>query len=41
MESKAIHLISDNRKKLDLIADALIAHETLDSDMVDKILAGK
>jgi len=38
MESKAIRLISDNRKKLDLIAEALIAHETLDSDAVDKLL---
>jgi len=38
MEQKALGLLKQNRGKLDTLAEALLEHETLDSQQVDKLL---
>ncbi len=40
MEAKSINLLNENRRKLDDLANALLEHETLERDDVDKIVAG-
>lgn len=39
--SRAEKLLKDNRDKLDLMADALMQYETIDSDQIDDIMEGK
>jgi cell division protease FtsH len=39
MEQKAAETLTDNRKKLDALAEELLKHETLTRRQVDKILA--
>jgi cell division protease FtsH len=39
-ENRAAELVKANRDKLDLIAEALLAHEELDRDEFEKLLAG-
>ncbi len=41
MEEKAIDLLSDNRNKLDSIADGLLEQETLENKDIDRILGNK
>jgi cell division protease FtsH len=38
MERKAEKTIEANREKLDILAQALVAHETLDKEEVDQVL---
>ena len=38
---KAEKILSDNRDKLDIMADALMQYETLDSDQMDDVMSGK
>ncbi len=40
-EEKAAELVAANRAKLDALAEALIAEETLDGKRVDEILAAQ
>ncbi len=37
----AVRLIRDNRDKLDAMAEALLLYETIDSDQIDDIMAGR
>lgn len=37
MESKAVTLLTENRETLDAVAEALLEHETLDNEMIDKL----
>lgn len=39
--TRAAKLLEDNRDKLDMMADALIQYETIDSDQIDDIMEGK
>ena len=39
-EERAIEILSENRDKLELLANALIEHELLDKEEIDKILSG-
>ena len=39
--STAKRLLDENRDKLELMADALMKYETIDSDQIDDIMAGK
>ncbi len=39
--AKAQQILEDNRDKLDLMADALMKYETIDSDQIDEIMEGK
>ena len=38
---KAHQLLEDNRDKLDMMADALMQYETIDSEQIDDIMKGK
>ena len=38
---KAYQLLEDNRDKLDMMADALMQYETIDSEQIDDIMEGK
>ena len=38
---RAEQILEDNRDKLDLMADALIKYETIDSEQIKDIMAGK
>ena len=38
---KAHQLLEDNRDKLDMMADALMQYETIDSEQIDDIMAGR
>ena len=38
MEGKAEKIIESNREKLDILAKALVEHETLDKEEVDRLL---
>ena len=39
--AKALQLLEDNRDKLDMMADALMQYETIDSEQIDDIMEGK
>ena len=39
--NRAHQILVDNRDKLDVMADALIQYETIDSDQIDDIMAGR
>jgi cell division protease FtsH len=39
MEARAQQLLKENRDKLDALAEALLEHETLDADAIDRVLA--
>ena len=39
--TRAHQILVDNRDKLDIMADALIQYETIDSDQIDDIMAGR
>ena len=39
--NRAHQILTDNRDKLDIMADALIQYETIDSDQIDDIMAGR
>jgi cell division protease FtsH len=39
-ETKALHLVTTHRDKLDALADALLLHEEIDRDEVEKIMSG-
>lgn len=39
--NRAHQILVDNRDKLDIMADALIQYETIDSDQIDDIMAGR
>jgi cell division protease FtsH len=41
MEKKTDDLLEKNRQKLDILAEALLEHETLERDEIEKILGGK
>ena len=38
---RATQILEDNRDKLELMKDALMEYETIDSDQIDDIMAGK
>jgi cell division protease FtsH len=38
MEQKSLDLIKSNRKKLDILAEELLKHETLDNETIDRLL---
>lgn len=38
MEDKALHILKSNRDKLDALAEALLKHETLEGEAIDRIL---
>ena len=40
-EERAIEILNANREKLELLANALIEHELLDKEEIDKILSGE
>ena len=39
--AKAEQILTDSRNKLDMMAEALLKYETVDSDQIDAIMAGK
>ena len=39
--AKAEQILEDNRDKLDLMADALMKYETIDTDQIDEIMEGR
>ena len=39
--TRAARILEENRDKLDMMADALIQYETIDSDQIDDIMEGK
>ncbi|GIR72296.1 MAG: hypothetical protein CM15mP74_35470 [Halieaceae bacterium] len=39
--AKAFKLLEDNRDKLDVMADALMQYETIDSEQIDDIMEGR
>jgi ATP-dependent Zn protease len=41
MEKKTNDLLEKNRHKLDILAEALLEHETLERDEIEKILNRK
>ena len=38
---RATQILEDNRDKLELMKDALMEYETIDTDQIDDIMAGK
>lgn len=40
-EERAVEILTQNREKLELLANALIEHELLDKEEIDKILSGE
>jgi cell division protease FtsH len=41
MERKSLETLKDNKSKLDALADALLEHETLDSEEVNRVLSAE